>query len=148
MSSRPLHEGVDWNYGNIWHRIQQKCRPLHEGVDWNTSFPIYDEAHRASPSSRGRGLKYLQYFKSVTKLRVALFTRAWIEIRFVVSEFGIPKSPSSRGRGLKYHITPLKDCYQHVALFTRAWIEIANADYKEILTDVALFTRAWIEMLL
>ena len=35
---------------------------------------------------------------------VALFTRAWIEIRFVVSEFGIPS----------------------VALFTRAWIEIVN----------------------
>ena len=34
---------------------------------------------------------------------------------------------------------------KNVALFTRAWIEIANADYKEILTDVALFMRAWIE---
>ena len=61
--------------------------------------------------------------------RVALFTRAWIEIRrgYQKSDSGYG-SPSSRGRGLKY----LKKLHRHnldtVALFTRAWIEIPSFD--------------------
>ena len=56
-----------------------------------------------SPSSRGRGLKYLRPPLIVLYHSVALFTRAWIEIRFTAMFItGFP-----------------------VALFTRAWIEIA-----------------------
>ena len=56
---------------------------------------------------------------------VALFTRAWIEIR-----------------GLR---TWLYIC--RVALFTRAWIEIDDMTFLKKDYNVALFTRAWIEML-
>ena len=56
--------------------------------------------------------------------RVALFTRAWIEIAYplIVSSFG------------------------HVALFTRAWIEIEKRIDSVLKVSVALFTRAWIEI--
>ena len=58
----------------------------------------------ASPSSRGRGLKYTNNFDGLPICVVALFTRAWIEI-----------------------ITNKKLVYKrYVALFTRAWIEIAS----------------------
>ena len=48
--------------------------------------------------------------------RVALFTRAWIEI-------------ASAGGGLKFNVRPPHGYYCFVALFTRAWIEI-RADEK------------------
>ena len=54
-----------------------------------------------SPSSRGRGLKYVEQILKRAK-KVALFTRAWIEIE-----------RTAHGKIL-----------QAVALFTRAWIEI------------------------
>ena len=56
-----------------------------------------------SPSSRGRGLKSKLEKKIAERKRVALFTRAWIEI------VGVKR-------------IPLKN---KVALFTRAWIEIS-----------------------
>ena len=57
-------------------------------------------------------------------MRVALFTRAWIEI-----------------------ITAQKDGVAIVvALFTRAWIEIPSVHKPRRAYTVALFTRAWIEM--
>ena len=57
-------------------------------------------------------------------MRVALFTRAWIEIK---------------GNGGK-------NSGHQVALFTRAWIEILFYEKLGIRYDVALFTRAWIEI--
>ena len=56
--------------------------------------------------------------------KVALFTRAWIEI----------KHNSLKGRKEK------------VALFTRAWIEISKKECNIAIGAVALFTRAWIEI--
>ena len=56
----------------------------------------------ASPSSRGRGLKYTVRQHKALPATVALFTRAWIEILWHRCIF--LKAP--------------------VALFTRAWIEI------------------------
>ena len=54
-----------------------------------------------SPSSRGRGLKYIKHFIQHHCAPVALFTRAWIEISQYIT-YHLPKmSPSSRGRGLK-----------------------------------------------
>ena len=57
--SRPLHEGVDWNKRITKNDcIFSQCRPLHEGVDWNDIAELCDHI-----------------------FQVALFTRAWIEIR-------------------------------------------------------------------
>ena len=56
--------------------------------------------------------------------RVALFTRAWIEI-------------------FMYCLTTPVDV---VALFTRAWIEIDGSTPFNYVYTVALFTRAWIEI--
>ena len=77
-----------------------------------------------SPSSRGRGLKYIVFTKLSHSFHVALFTRAWIEI------------------SAKYPFFVKNS----VALFTRAWIEIIIC--CEVVTPmlVALFTRAWIEI--
>ena len=57
-----------------------------------------------SPSSRGRGLKFLQVIFCQHYKDVALFTRAWIEID---------------------GSTPFEYVYT-VALFTRAWIEMSE----------------------
>ena len=57
-------------------------------------------------------------------LPVALFTRAWIEIRLNLEEITFKKSPSSRGRGLKLQCSAVDGYTRGVALFTRAWIEI------------------------
>ena len=57
--------------------------------------------------------------------RVALFTRAWIEMQIVIIDYNtIIESPSSRGRGLKYRLLRHPQIQSQVALFTRAWIEI------------------------
>ena len=77
-----------------------------------------------SPSSRGRGLKSRFLLCRLRMIRVALFTRAWIEIYTVI-------------------VYPLR---LKVALFTRAWIEIKSIRRLNASTEVALFTRAWIEM--
>ena len=82
-----------------------------------------------SPSLRGRGLKYCTTLCTPQGCRVALFTRAWIEIqitRFIGADSG---SPSLRGRGLKYMIRSNQDIQRAVALFTRAWIEICVVLY-------------------
>ena len=55
---------------------------------------------------------------------VALFTRAWIEIEHCRSKARLSSSPSSRGRGLKFPLHLMKSLTYLVALFTRAWIEI------------------------
>ena len=78
----------------------------------------------ASPSSRGRGLKSAAVGETVAETLVALFTRAWIEIKERVTCI----------RGIA------------VALFTRAWIEIYGTHLHFDVQVVALFTRAWIEI--
>ena len=78
-TGRPLYEGVDWNK---WYRgidLSTHCRPLYEGVDWNQNLCQF-----------------------LTRKKVALFTRAWIEISNCKCKLG----------------------RRAVALFTRAWIEI------------------------
>ena len=108
--------------------------------------------HQWSPSSRGRGLKYHLLQRLLIQSRVALFTRAWIEMSAVIFNLFLTcvalitrawiemviilcqlmyiiKSPSSRGRGLKckfgLHIWVAK----FVALFTRAWIEMVMLSF-------------------
>ena len=69
-------------------------------------------------------MKYDKDFNADGSPKVALFTRAWIEIVF----------------------TDYKIIVRYVALFTRAWIEIASQNYRDHVPLVALFTRAWIEI--
>ena len=122
--SRPLYEGVDWNgrykavYGSLQHvalftrawieivehlKIENGTvsRPLYEGVDWNIANEGISLVENASPSLRGRGLKYEIAQDKNRKHLVALFTRAWIEISIGRPLIGRFLSPSSRGRGLK-----------------------------------------------
>ena len=77
-----------------------------------------------SPSLRGRGLKLRQILSGRYVRHVALFTRAWIEILWLLD-----------------FLNKL-----FVALFTRAWIEILSLLYCAFVKTVALFTRAWIEI--
>ncbi len=58
----------------------------------------------SSPSLRGRGLKLTFPASLLPRFRVALFTRAWIEITFSLEYNFFRRSPSLRGRGLKYYI--------------------------------------------
>ena len=55
---------------------------------------------------------------------VALFARAWIEIKS----------------------TPARFFNQSVALFARAWIEMLYPSMMSSQSGVALFARAWIEI--
>ena len=62
--------------------------------------------------------------KEKKNIEVALFMRAWIEIRadtFCLFSF---VSPSSWGRGLKLDTIESKRTVEEVALFMRAWIEM------------------------
>ena len=99
---------------------------------------------------------------------VALFARAWIEIRECTRLLSVSyPSPSSRGRGLKYtgkdsgkidlgspssrgrglkYLKSRRYKLQQVALFARAWIEIHIWVAKFGGSKVALFARAWIEI--
>ena len=99
-----------------------------------------------SPSSRGRGLKWCDYCRLQFFQRVALFTRAWIEIL----DFGFESMLEDVAlftrawiEIMRYHYTCT---YSLVALFTRAWIEITILANQGVGVGVALFTRAWIEI--
>ena len=58
IASRPLYEGVDWNFDCLTFWTSCFCRPLYEGVDWNRWYDFFKERLQSSPSLRGRGLKY------------------------------------------------------------------------------------------
>ena len=79
-------------------------------------------------------------------IKVALFTRAWIEIADGLAVRVVYGSPSSRGRGLKFCEISIYLVNITVALFTRAWIEIVLHPTHKYAYAVALFTRAWIEI--
>ena len=85
---------------------------------------LVGSASGVSPSSRGRGLKYLHGRYCKRARPVALFTRAWIEMS----------------------TTNVAERDLLVALFTRAWIEIIASSALSVAACVALFTRAWIEI--
>ena len=107
--SRSLQESVDWNYW-IQHALDFRySRSLQESVDWN-SLGIHKFINIfMSLSSGERGLKLFSFPFLFGRIQVALFRRAWIEIK------------------KKYW-----NVYQlHVALFRRAWIEIITKLGKE-----------------
>ena len=92
-------------------------------------------------------IEIFDYFFYCLVSNVALFTRAWIEISYVhCNSIKRKMSPSSRGRGLKSFFIPYGGSVKTVALFTRAWIEIVCFPHLSQRTAVALFTRAWIEI--
>ena len=66
----------------------------------------------------------MAHIRNITLCKVALFTRAWIEINPPPLKKLRKKSPSSRGRGLKCAYVYGVVFVRKVALFTRAWIEI------------------------
>ena len=100
-----------------------------------------------SPSSRGRGLKYKALPHADGDLYVALFTRAWIEIKPRFALYLLAYVALFTRAWIEISRTTIPDCRFSVALFTRAWIEIHNF-HKTItqFSQVALFTRAWIEI--
>ena len=100
-----------------------------------------------SPSSRGRGLKSSTATSTMPSSMSPSSRGRGLKYQSDDNTIFCRKSPSSRGRGLKCPIIGF-GCYRRkVALFTRAWIEIA-AERRLIFAAarVALFTRAWIEI--
>ena len=116
-----------------------------------------------------RGLKY--WFKWVcrTRLNVALYTSAWIEILGGnnVASMRVSRtlhecvdwnttnrrpyrqmttSHSTRVRGLKWLTEGCSGRLISVALYTSAWIEIRNGPRYRRSQNVALYTSAWIEI--
>ena len=57
----PLYEGVDWNFFGKKKSVEWKGLPLYEGVDWNIIVNWYHDS----------------------AFGVSLFTREWIEIKFL-----------------------------------------------------------------
>ena len=98
---RPLCEGVDWNVLQDLFIVVKRCRPLCEGVDWNHAWRIYAISPFGRPLCEGvdwnKRLPLWVFYDWV-----ALFARAWIEIKFFYRVSSHCKwSPSLRGRGLK-----------------------------------------------
>ena len=98
-------------------------RPLYEGVDWNITNITRLDNDRVALFTRA-WIEIFWHERPAYWFGVALFTRAWIEITLPA------KNP----------------VLSSVALFTRAWIEITAEKNKLDKTGVALFTRAWIEI--
>ena len=79
---------------------------------------------------------------------VALYARAWVEMRLTVLSLtwaacrplreGVGRNPGSVGKVML--------CT--VALYARAWVEISEFCQNLPLARVALYARAWVEMVL
>ena len=91
---RPLHEGVDWNRQSAKHWPWQERRPLHEGVDWNAHIKWYSACWRVALFTRA-WIEISHRRRLILQSSVALFTRAWIEIR-------LPKN-DKKGRSRPLH---------------------------------------------
>ena len=78
-------------------------RPLHEGVDWNFDGKSNAPWPRTSPSSRGRGLKYWFSFYTLILCRSPSSRGRGLKFPCTPSSEICIASPSSRGRGLKWH---------------------------------------------
>ena len=101
-----------------------------------------------SPSSRGRGLKFIFSGNACFIFIKSPSSRGrGLKLQIVCNSLKHRKSPSSRGRGLKYHPVIAGSNIISVALFTRAWIEIFLVSPSRNKDLVALFTRAWIEII-
>ena len=104
MQVSPSSRGRGLKYPQTYPPAISKLSPSSRGRGLKWKVPLHRSRSSQSPSSRGRGLKYSCNSRCTTGQRVALFTRAWIEICSIGSN----------------------DIAYLVALFTRAWIEIRN----------------------
>ena len=77
---RPLYEGVDWNSYDASKDALYNRRPLHEGVDWNPGFITSTCGGLSRPLHEGVDWNIVFYLSLLYMYKVALFTRAWIEI--------------------------------------------------------------------
>ena len=102
MSSRPLYEGVDWNYFLLLSLFVSRRRPLYEGVDWNPMRKTSITTRRKSPSLRGRGLKWLQQLLWYTTIVSPSLRGRGLKFNLLKNLLDRVVSPSLRGRGLKY----------------------------------------------
>ena len=80
-------------------------------------------------------------------LQVALFTRAWIEIKIYFVVGNVVDVALFTRAWIEIDNQKRQGSDFRVALFTRAWIEITTGFIKTFPKKVALFTRAWIEIL-
>ena len=100
-----------------------------------------------SPFSRGRGLKLQRKEETWQKEKVALFTRAWIEMPSSCVVCSIYVVAFFTRAWIEISCHEKLSSVRAVALFTRAWIEIPTSSSKSMSAGVALFTRAWIEIM-
>ena len=144
---RPLHEGVDWNVDGYRTMCNSAWSPSSRGRGLKSSIPPTTLLKPSSPSSRGRGLKFLISCQPERTIKVALFTRAWIEIIELSKTIAALKVALFTRAWIEMSRHHLQICLPLVALFTRAWIEIYCWQNLVLSLTVALFTRAWIEIL-
>ena len=82
-------------------RTSASSRPFHEGVDWNTIINKINSSTTESPFSRGRGLKSL-CLTATTAQKVSPFSRGrGLKCIALAETVRVASSPFSRGRGLK-----------------------------------------------
>ena len=137
-------------------------------MDWN-QFPTAEiYGVYLSPSLRGRGLKSEYELTQKMIEKVALFTRAWIEIpSWLMVWFRSPRRPLYEGVDWNKNnfatclLAPCRPLYEGVDWNTMSvdvffWVPgrplYEGVDWNNLLfaqnffIGVALFTRAWIEM--
>ena len=117
--------GLKW-YNLSSDNCFSDCRTLHECVDWNNPKLRTNRSKQRSHSTRVRGLKfYINYF-TLYKVRVALYTSAWIEMAN----------------------TQDAECYDPSRTLHECvdWNDV-NEELIDILPGVALYTSAWIEII-
>ena len=168
QSSRPLHEGVDWNYGRSKSSKGFTGRPLHEGVDWNIIKSPYLRIIASVALFMRAWIEIGTPTITSVTVSVALFMRAWIEMKGVENLWKAhicrPLHEGvdwNRYRPDKVNIAVCRPLHEgvdwnctmqgksisgRVTLFTRAWIEIQIWSWWTVLKSVALFMRAWIEI--
>ena len=95
--------GLKWSCRTLLHNVTMSPSSRGRGLKSADKQGIPQKSR--SPSSRGRGLKFVSGKLTNFRIKVALFTRAWIEMA----------------------LKPLVIMFAPVALFTRAWIEIASS---------------------
>ncbi len=116
-------------------------------MDWNIICATCISVNGTSPSSRGRGLKFFHPQQKLPIWWVALFTRAWIEIKlYPVYITGYISRPLHEGvdwNSLWYihNNIPLRRPLHEGVDWNHNFWRVFNKNWI-----VALFTRAWIEI--
>ena len=102
-----------------------------------------------SHSTRVRGLKYRWIFQTDWIRRVALYTSAWIEMRWHNRQkLSVLVALYTSAWIEIIWLIDTANVSTAVALYTSAWIEIVAEWQHAIYLYVALYTSAWIEIIL